>query len=191
MAIRIRTKWHRSQRAGAKAGGPKTIPDLAGVVAFNLWKIAQEAFRRMEKEGFRFREDTQVTHFITEFIAYLAHIVDRMIYTRIEEKDRAEFMNSLVRHLARTMAENQQQLLGPGDYEKPFIATINERFDRYAECAYDQGPSYEMTRGLALEIAQIMQLTDDRWVLEQVMDIEAPDAVKQITRVVQGVLGFS
>ncbi len=146
----------------------------------------------MEKEGFRFREDVQVTALITEFIAYLSHIVDRMLYPRFDDTQRAEFMNSLVRMLAETMAENQRELLGPGDYMNPFIAAINERFDQYAECSYDEasGPSYEMTRGLAQKISELMQATDDRWVLEQVMDIEAPEAVKMLRRLVQDVVGL-
>ncbi|MCK7576968.1 MAG: hypothetical protein MZV65_14735 [Chromatiales bacterium] len=45
MAIRMRTKWHTR--------GPKSIEDRAGVVGFNIWKIANEAWKRMEKEGFR------------------------------------------------------------------------------------------------------------------------------------------
>lgn len=191
MAIRIKTKWHRSQRAGARTDQPKSLPDLASVVAFNLWKIAHEAFRRMEKEGFRFAQDRQVTEFITEFLAYLAHAVDRMLYGRVTDAERAAFMQALVKHLANTLAENQQQLLGPGEYVATFIAAINTRFDQYAECAWDGGPSYEMTRNLAQPIAVLMQATDDRWVLEQVMDIEAPEAMKSIKRVVQGVLGIT
>lgn len=191
MAIRIKTKWHRSKRAGARTDQPKSLPDLASVVAFNLWKIAHEAFRRMEKEGFRFAQDQQVTQFITEFLAYLAHAVDRMLYGRVDDAQRAAFMNALVKHLAATLAENQQQLLGPGDYIATFIATVNTRFDQFAECAWDAGPSYEMTRNMALQIAEIMHATDDRWVLEQVMDIEAPEAMKSIQRVAQGVLGLT
>jgi stalled ribosome rescue protein Dom34 len=192
MAIRIKTKWHRSKRSGSRERGPRTPADLAGVIAFNLWKIAQEAFRRMEKEGFRFREDTQVITLITEFIAYLSHVVDRMLYGRLDDTQRAEFMNALVKQLAHTMVENQRDLLGPGDYREPFIATINARFDQYAECGYDAdaGPSYEMTRGLAQKVAEAMQVTDDRWVLEQIMDIEAPEAVKMLRRLVRDVVGL-
>jgi hypothetical protein len=192
MAIRIKTKWHRSKRGGARESGPKTPADLASVIAFNLWKISQEAFRRMEKEGFRFREDTQVTTLITEFIAYLSHVVDRMLYGRLDDTQRAEFMNALVRQLAHTMVENQRELLGPGNYLDPFIATINARFDQYSECVYSEesGPSYEMTRGLAQKISEAMQVTDDRWVLEQIMDIEAPEAVKLLRRLVKDVVGL-
>ena len=104
MAIRIKTKWHRTKRKGAQTATPKTLLELASVVAFNLWKVAQEPFRRMEKEGFRFAQDVQVTGFITEFIAYLSHSVDRLLYTRVDDTERAQFMNALVQHLAQTMA---------------------------------------------------------------------------------------
>ena len=192
MAIRIKTKWHRTKRKGAQTTAPKTLLELASVVAFNLWKVAQEPFRRMEKEGFRFAQDVQVTGFITEFIAYLSHSVDRLLYTRVDDTERAQFMNALVQHLAQTMAENQEQLFGAGDYRAPFIDTINTRFDQYAECAFanDTGPSYEFTRLLGEKISDIMTASDDRWVLEQVMEIEAPQAFKTVQRVVQDVLGM-
>ena len=192
MAIRIKTKWHRTKRKGAQTAAPKTLLELASVVAFNLWKVAQEPFRRMEKEGFRFAQDQQVTGFITEFIAYLSHSVDRLLYTRVDDVERAQFMNALVQHLAQTMAENQEQLFGEGNYRAPFIDTINVRFDQYAECAFanDTGPSYEFTRLLGEKISDIMTASDDRWVLEQVMEIEAPQAFKIVQRVVQDVLGM-
>ena len=192
MAIRIKTKWHRTKRKGAQTTAPKTLLELASVVAFNLWKVAQEPFRRMEKEGFRFAQDVQVTGFITEFIAYLSHSVDRLLYTRVDDRERAQFMNALVQHLAQTMAENQEQLFGAGEYRAPFIDTINTRFDQYAECAFanDTGPSYEFTRLLGQKISDIMTASDDRWVLEQVMEIEAPQAFKTVQRVVQDVLGM-
>jgi len=192
MAIRIKTKWHRTKRKGAQSAGPKTLLELASVVAFNLWKVAQEPFRRMEKEGFRFAQDAQVTGFITEFIAYLSHSVDRLLYARVSDVERGEFMNALVQHLAQTMAENQEQLFGAGNYRVPFIDTINVRFDQYAECAFanDTGPSYEFTRLLGEKISDIMTASDDRWVLEQVMEIEAPQAFKTVQRVVQDVLGM-
>lgn len=192
MAIRIKTKWHRSKRKGTQASGPKSLLDLASVVAFNLWKVAQEPFRRMEKEGFRFAQDAQVTGFITEFIAYLSHSVDRLLYTRVNDAERAQFMNALVQHLTQTMAENQEQLFGAGNYRAPFIDTINARFDQYAECAFsnETGPSYEFTRLLGQKISDIMTASDDRWVLEQVMEIEAPQAFKTVQRVVQDVLGM-
>ncbi len=192
MAIRIKTKWHRTKRKGAQTTAPKTLLELASVVAFNLWKVAQEPFRRMEKEGFRFAQDAQVTGFITEFIAYLSHSVDRLLYGRVTDVERGEFMNALVKHLAQTMAENQEQLFGAGEYRAPFIDIINARFDQYAECAFSNltGPSYEFTRLLGEKISDIMTVSDDRWVLEQVMDIEAPQAFKTVQRVVQDVLGM-
>jgi hypothetical protein len=35
-----------------------------------------------------------------------------------------------------------------------------------------------------------MQATDEKWVVEQIMDVEAPNIVEKITRVVTDVLGL-
>lgn len=192
MALRIKSKWHRSKRERNRPGAnkSKTLEDLSSVIAFNIWKIAQEAFKRMEKEGFRFAEDKQAVDVITEFIAFLVHCVDRMIYQNIDEEKRGPFITNVATHLAKTMASNQEELLGPGDYMGSFIATLNNRFDIYSECEFtEEGPSYEFRRFLAQNISDIMAITDKKWVLEQIMDIESPQAFSVLKRLVQDVLG--
>ena len=69
---------------------------------------------------------------------------------------------------------------------------MNDRFANYAECGFDneQGPSFQFTRYLALNVAQHLTLTDDKWVVEQVMDIEAPPVAEKIQRVAEDVLGL-
>ena len=60
MAVRLKTKWHRSKRSERNRRGssaPKKLEDLSSVIGINIWKLAKEAFLHMEKEGFRFRED--------------------------------------------------------------------------------------------------------------------------------------
>jgi len=42
MAIRMKTKWHRSKRSQRNMEGAKktkTMTDLAGVISFNIWKL--------------------------------------------------------------------------------------------------------------------------------------------------------
>jgi hypothetical protein len=92
--------------------------------------------------------------------------------------------------LAETVAENQIELLGPADYVKSFMDSMNERFKNYAECRFDNGPGFEFTRYLALNVADHLKLTDDKWVVEQVMDIEAPPVAEKIQRVAEDVLGL-
>lgn len=194
MAVRLKTKWHRSKRSERNRRGssrPKKLADLSSVIAINIWKLAKEAFTHMEKEGFRFREDQQAIGFISEFVIYQLHITDRMIYGLVEEEERNAFINATAKYLTESVTENQADLLGPGDYQEAFIALMNDRLANYAECGFeDSEPGYDFTRYLARNVADIMQATDEKWVVEQIMDVEAPTIVEKITRVVTDVLGL-
>jgi hypothetical protein len=194
MAVRLKTKWHKSkrERRSKRATRPKTLLDLSSVIAMNIWKLAKDAFTHMEKEGFRFREDTQAIDTINEFIFFQLHIVDRLIYGNIAEDERGPFITAVATQLAETVTENQVELLGPGDYVQSFMDTMNGRFFNYAECGFDNdnGPGFEFTRFLALNVAEHLKLTDDKWVVEQVMDIEAPPMAEKIQRVAEDVLGL-
>ena len=193
MAVRLKTKWHQSRRERRSKKGtsqPKTLQDLSSVIAMSIWKLAKDAFTHMEKEGFRFREDIQAIDTINEFIFYQLHIVDRLIFEKISEEERGPFITAVAKQLAEVVADNQTELLGPGDYVQTFMDSMNDRFTNYAECGFKNGPSFEFTRYLALNVAQHLTLTDDKWVVEQVMDIEAPPVAEKIQRVAEDVLGL-
>jgi hypothetical protein len=195
MALRIKSKWHRSKRSRKNIEGsskPKTLEDLSSVIAFNLWRIAHEAFRNLRKEDYEFKDEQQVMAVIIEMIAFLAQVVDRTVYGKIDESERGPFMNAMVRHLGTTLQSNMVQLFGEGDYLGPFIDTLNARFAEYAECPYstEEGEGFAFRRLLGEKVAEHMAATDNRWVVEQVMDIEAPAAMKTLQRLVIDVLGL-
>ena len=145
----------------------------------------------MEKEGFRFREDRQAISFVTEFVVYQIHIVDRMVYGKVSEEERESFLNALARRLAQELAENQTDLFGEGEYIGEFIEIMNKHFRDYAECEFTEaGPDYAFTRYLGQNIVDIMKESDDKWVKEQVIDVEAPQVVEKIMRVAEDVLGL-
>jgi len=183
MAIRMRTKWHTR--------GPKSIEDRAGVVGFNIWKIANEAWKHMEREGFRPGGDRQVVQLIIELVAFLMQVSDRLVYGQLPEEERARFMNALGRHLAVTVQSNMIDMFGPGDYSAEFIAALNTRLADYNEFEFgDYQPSYAMLRYLGDRMAEAMTGTDSKWVVEQVIDIEAPDALERIKKLVHEVMGI-
>jgi len=196
MAVRLKSRWHRSKRSERNRRGssaPKTLLDLSSVIGINIWKLAREAFIRMEKEGFRFREDTQAISFIEELLIFQLHITDRMLYQKVDDEQRAAFVNAVAVHLANSLIDNQTDLLGDSEeYQQAFNRMFNERFADYAECGFsDAGPSYSALRFLAHKIAEVLSITDDKWVVEQVIDIEAPEVVAKIMPVVDQVLGLS
>ena len=183
MAIRMHTKWN--------SGGTKTIEDRAGVVGFNIWKIAKETWVRMEREGFRAGEDRQLAAVLTEMIAFLVQVSDRLVYGQLSEEDRARFVNALGKHLAHTMQTNMLDMFGPGEYAKTFIDTLNTRAADYAEFEFTNFyPSYGFLRYLGEKMSGAMAATDNKWVIEHVIEIEAPEAMKPVRKLIGEVLGI-
>jgi len=195
MAVRLKTRWHRSKRSRRNIDGsskPKTVEDLAGIIAFNIWKLAQETFRHMDKEGFTYTRDEQVMDVVTEVIAFLVQVADRMVYGHLDNEQRGRFVNEMARNLVRTMQANQEEVYGEGDYGAPFIETLNQRSASYAECSYDdtEGPGYAFRRVLGEKVFEAMATTDNKWVIEHVMEFEVPTMLKELRRMVTDVMGL-
>jgi len=174
----VKTRWRKK--------GPRTLAERAGVIGANVWKIALEIFKHMEKEGFRFGSDRLTTDVIAELIAFQVQLLDRAVYGRLEEAERAALIGEVVRHLAATMENNQTDLFGPGEYRKPFIDLLNARFGEYAGFEYRDGePGYPCLRCFAAKVADAMAGGDNKWVLEQVMEIEAPEMVRLVRKLAE------
>ncbi|HXZ49060.1 MAG TPA: hypothetical protein VEG27_08565 [Usitatibacter sp.] len=176
----VKTRWRKK--------GPRPLADRAGVIGANLWKIALEIYRHLEGEGFRFTSDRMVTNVLAELIAFLVPLVDRAVYGHLSDEDRATLLGETGRHLAATMENNQLDLLGPGDYRGPFIDLLNERGDAYARLEYREGePGFACLRYFAERVAEAMAPAGNKWVVEQMMEIEAPEMVRLVRKLVDQV----
>jgi len=173
----VKTRWRKK--------GARTLAERAGVIGANVWKISLEIFRHMEKEEFRFGSDRLVTDVMAEFIAFLLQLADRTVYGRLSDADRATLIGEAARHLAATMENNQLDLLGAGEYRKPFIDLLNARFEEYAGFDYPGGePGFPCLRFFAAKVSDVMAVSNNKWVIEQIMDIEAPEMVRLIKKLV-------
>ena len=195
MAVRMKTKWHRSRRSQRNIEGsrkPKTMQDLAGVISFNIWKLTKDIYTNMEKEDFRFGEDQQVIDFFAEIIAYMIAIADRMVYGKLTEEQRQEFVTALATDLLNMMISNKEELVGPGEYRDEFVNQLNARLAGYAECNYDQdkAESYELKLLLASHVSDVMASSDNKWVLEHITDYELPRHMTNLQRLIRDVLGL-
>ena len=174
----VKTRWRKK--------GERTLAERAGVIGANVWKISLEIFKHMEKEGFRFGSGRLVTDVLAEFIAFLVQLADRAVYGKLSEADRATLIGEVVRHLAATMENNQQDLFGPGEYRKPFIDLLNTRFGEYAGFEYAGAePGHPCLRLLAATVSDAMASGDNKWVLEQMMEIEAPEMVRLVRKLIE------
>ena len=178
----VKTRWRMKD-------APRTLADRAGVIGTNCWKIAVEIYRHLESEGFRFASDRMVTEVVAECLAFLVQFVDRRVYGRLSDPDRAVLIGETARHLAATVENNQLDLFGPGEHRRAFIDLLNARSDEYAQCEYRAGdPDYSCLRLFAGRISDAMAGSGNKWVIEQVMDIEAPEMVRLVRRLVDQVV---
>ena len=184
-AMLVKTRWRNKQ-------GPRTLDDQAGVIGANLWKIALAIYKHLEKDGFKFGSDRQVTLILTELIAFLLQMTDRLVHGKLSDADRATLVTAVAGHLAKTMENNQHDLFGPGDYRTPFIAALTARARDYAEFEYtENGPGYACQRYLGEKVSDAMATSDNKWVIEQMVDVELPEMMRLTKKLAGDVVGVT
>lgn len=182
MAIRLKTKFHT---AGRRA--PKT---LASVVAVLAWKLSIESIKRMRKADYEIDIGKPYFDFVCEFLVFLGVCADRVAYRELDADERIEFTSALAQNMARFVEENNIMLLGetvPGESQRHFIDLFNRRSSDYAEFDYDEkGPDFGFKRLLAACLRDVLPEKDKLWVVDQAMDIEAPEALKMLEKTLAG-----
>jgi len=182
MAIRLKTKFH--------AKGQRSPATLASVVAVLAWKLAIESIKRMRKADYDIDAGRQYFDFVCEFLVFLAVSADRIAYREMDAAARVEFTTVLAKNIGRFVEENNIMLLGeavPGESQRHFIDLFNRRAAEYAEFDYDEnGPDFGFKRFFAACLRDVLPEKDKLWVVDQAMDIEAPEALKMLGKTLAG-----
>ncbi len=182
MALRVKTKWHKSEN--------KSLEDIASVLAFTTWKVGVQAVDHLGDEDFTFESTQDRFAVLGEVLIFLVQIVDRWIHEEWkDDAERGQLVTALVMRLASTWHENQNDWVVAGEYREPFIVLFNERAQEYAEfsCSQQEGPGYPFRRYLGAKVLAVMgEKSINRWVIDQVMDIEVPEALKTLQRGFRG-----
>lgn len=185
--MRIKSQWFRS-------GAAKTPQQTASAMAFIAWRVAQNMLKQMRSAHFDIDVGPQYFAFTREVLVFLTQVLDRMAYERMGPDGRAEFITALVRRVAEVLQENEDNLLGPPPAGQPshydeFIDLFNELADHYADFDFGpEGPDFAFVRYLGHRIEAIMPEKDQRWVVDQIMAAEVPEAVLYLQRAMQDVL---
>ncbi|HJV96779.1 MAG TPA: hypothetical protein VJ608_12115 [Albitalea sp.] len=185
--MRVKSHWF-------KPGTPKTPQQNASALAFIVWRVAQNMLKQMRAAQFDIDVGPQYFAFMREVLVFLIQIVDRMAYERMPEAVRTEFTTALVRRVAEILDDSESDLLGaPPDGEEShraqFIELFNQLSDDYAYFNYGaDGPDFAFTRYLGSRVTALMVRKDKTWALDQIMAIEAPEAVATLQSAMQGVL---
>jgi hypothetical protein len=182
MAIRLKTKFHTK--------GQRSPATLASVVAVLAWKLAIESIKRMRKADYDIDPGRQYFDFVCEFLAFLAVSADRIAYRELDAEARVEFTSVMAKNIGRFVEENNIMLLGeavPGESQRHFIDLFNRRAADYAEFDYDEkGPDFGFKRFFASCLRDVLPEKDKLWVVDQAMDIEAPEALKMLEKTLAG-----
>jgi len=185
MAVRVFNQFHTK--------GSRSPKMLASVVAMLAWKLAIESIKRMRKAWYDIEVGKPYFDFVCEFLAFLAHAADRIAYRSLDAAQRAEFTTALAIRLAEMVEESRGDLLGdaePGACQRDFIDLFNRRGADYGEYDYGtDGPSFGFKRMFAAALREILPEKDKLWVVDQAMDIEAPDAIKALEKAMVGLFG--
>lgn len=185
--MRIRSKFHDKSR-------PKSLEELAGALAFTAWRIGHTTVTRLYNDGFDFRSNEQLLEVIGEFLAFLIQSADRLAHARgdLDDEERGRFVNTLALRLVDHMVDNRVEELGPGEHHRALVIDrLNERLANYAEFDFVDGqPSYPMLRYFGSCVHELLGTDQghNKWVQEQIAEVEAPAALKDLRRAVEGLL---
>lgn len=173
-----------------KARDPAT---LASVAAFTTWRLGLQTIKRMRDADFEIEASPQYFDVLGEYLVFLIHVADRFAFARLPLPERRVFTVSMVRRLAELMTENESRLLGTEAeaIRRGFIDRFNARADDYATFGFDEanGPEFAFLRYAGHALLGVVAGRDRAWVTDQVMSIEAPDAVTTLRRVMDNVVG--
>lgn len=186
MAVRIRSRFH--------AGGrERTMTERASVVAMLSWKLSLDSIRRMREARFDIDIGQPYFDYVVETMAFHAHYADRVAFDKLAPEQRGEFTTALAKRMAEAIEDNADMLLTasePGACGRRFLEVFNAAGSDYAEYGCDaKGPDFGFRRAYAARVREGMPEKDKAWVYDQVMEIEAPEAVKAIGRTLEGLFG--
>jgi hypothetical protein len=187
--MRLKTRWF-------KPGGAKGDAEQASAMAFIVWRVAQQMLKRMRGANFDIDAGPQYFGFMREVLVFLVAVTDRLAFARLSDAGRGEFTVALVRHLARTLQDSEDEWLGAAATGAPsradtFIDLVNEVTQHYAEFGAEPGaaddaagfqPDFAFVRYLGKRLEPTLPEKDRPWVIDQVMAAEAPEAVAIVQR---------
>jgi len=186
MKIRIKNKWNDKTKE-------RSPEETGSILSFNFWKIASANVMHLENEGFQTDTHFQRLDIIAEFTAFLVHVVDRVISDKeYSAEARQALITGLALNLAKTMHDNRRDVSDDKetDFRAEYITLMNQRMAEYSNFTFEENsqPGFQVRRCVGEHVRDVMGEKDNKWIPDQVMDIEIPEAMKTFKRVTRGVL---
>ena len=183
MALRVKTVWFK------KDGEQRPAREVATVLASTIWRLAERTVDGLSKADYDILTPERGVRIIAEMAAFLLHMSDRMAYGRVPEATRGGLVQETAARLADIVVENIRVLVVDDgfDYRANFIDLLNRRGADYAGFEFDPAkPSFQVLRYLGLAIREVMVDADRHWVADELMEIQAPEALGTLKKTIDG-----
>jgi hypothetical protein len=190
-AMRIKSRWFSGDGSAVR----KSAAEQGGAMAFIAWRVAVQMVKRLRAAKFDVDAGTPYFVIVQEVLVFACALADRIAFLRLSTEERAAFVVALVRHVARHLQDNADDLLGPpapgaASHADRFVDLFNELSPHYAEFDGDPAgddrhgftPGFAALRYLGRRLEPALPEHDRRWLLDQVMATEAPEAIDIVQR---------
>jgi hypothetical protein len=183
-ALRVKTVWFRK-------GATRSAAELASVLASTLWRLAEKLVDNLSRADYDIVTPARGFRIIAEVLALGLHLCDRWAFGRLDDARRAALVQAIGAHLAGTMEHNVRAVVGADgrDYRAELIDMLNRRAADYA--GFDipaSGADFPVLRYLAAQVREAMDEHDQHWVMDQLMEIEVPEALGTLKKTFDGLL---
>lgn len=159
------------------------------MVALLSWKLAVDGIKRMRGADYDIDIGRPYFDFVCEFMVFLAVAADRIAFRELDADARLAFTTALVKRESEMIGENAYLLMGeslPVGLQQHFLDLFNRRSTDYAEFGYEDDADFGFMRYFAACLREVLPEKDQLWAIDQVMNIEAPDALKSLDKALDG-----
>ncbi|MHB0984181.1 MAG: hypothetical protein ACYC05_01125 [Sulfuricella sp.] len=185
--IRIKTTWFKKDEE------PKDPKEIASVLALIMWRLADKFTANLSTADYDIITPQRGFILMAEYLAFEVQYADRLAYNRIDDATRTAFIQALGKRLAEMMEENILEIAPQDgedyDHQAGFIDLLNRRLADYAAFdMVDEKPGFATLNYLGNNIREVMDKRDQPWIIDQIMEIEAPETVASIQKTMRGLL---
>ena len=154
------------------------MQELAGATGAICWRMALNAAKNLHEQDFDYETDSQRLRVMKCYLFFYIHCADRLSFSKLSSEQRMEYINFLAQDCKRHFFESIEQTEVDQNQFTHFFQELNEANERYSRCQFPNDmPGYEAFRLLGSDIQSVMgQSQTNKWVIDQVMEIDGPNA---------------
>ena len=181
--MRVKAQWFKQDRI-------RPPEEMAGAMAFIIWRAGINTVKQMREANFDIDPGPSYFSFMREVLIFMAMVADRIAYEQLDTESRTRFTTEVAHRVALILEENEIRRIGPeraGHCRQQFVDLYNERASDYATFGFpDNNPDFAFMRYLGACVTALVPPKDQTWAMDQMVAIEAPDAVESIKKGMRG-----